>query len=371
MVLVSYGTGAPAATTEILRQLGSTQIKVSPRWGWMGGRSGGREIRIRYDDLDAIRDACPSVGQMAAGYRPGMGGPAYSADRSWPWAGMDGVGHEYQEVSDLKIIAGRWFTEEEEFDRAKVAVLNLPLAKGLFKNQDPIGQWIDCRSRRFEVIGVLWDPKSFQYGMFVPYTAALGLGEKSGKEIDWLAVKPVREDLGADAIGELRKAFGSIYAFDPDDQTALRIEEQTGFIAQVNAVSTGLEGLVITIALVALVLGCLGAANVVGITVAERSGEIGLRKALGATPLRIKAEVLAESLLLCVAGGGLGVLLGMAAVSVLGPLHLSASVEITPRADLQIFGVGLAVLVFVGTVAGLPAAKKAAGLDPVVTLREG
>ena len=85
----------------------------------------------------------------------------------------------------------------------------------------------------------------------------------------------------------------------------------------------GLQGLVHTIALLAVVLGCLGAANVVGIAVAERTAELGLRKALGATPTRIRMEVLTETLLLCLLGGVLGVLIGSLAIALLGPLEFS------------------------------------------------
>lgn len=373
MVLVSYGTAAPDATAEVLRQMGSTQIKVSARWGGggMGSTRRQRPIQIRYDDLPQIREACPSIGSMAPGYRPGMGGPVFGPERSWPWGTMAGVGVDYLNVADLLLVDGRWFTEEEELDRAEVAVLNLPLSEGLFPRGDAVGNWIETSGRRFEIVGVMFDAAAFAYSFYVPYTAALGLGEKSGRYVDFLSVKPLRHALTREAVTEVRQALASLYSFDPDDEKALRIEQQAEFIEQVDAVSTGLQGVVLAIALVALVLGCLGAANVVGITVAERRAEIGLRKALGATPARIRAEVLTESLLLCSAGGGVGVLLGGLAALALGPLKLNMTVELVPRADFVVLGIGFAVLVLVGAVAGMPAANRAAELDPAVTLREG
>lgn len=371
MVLVSYGTGAPDATAEVLRTMGSTQIKVQPARSWGPGSSKrGRKIQIRYDDLDAIRDACPSIGKMAAGTSPGMGGPAYGPVRSWPWARVMGVGHEYVDVARLDIVAGRWFSRADEDGRARLAVLNVPLAEGIFPEGSPLGQWIETSGRRFEVIGVVNDPEAFAYSFYIPYSAAMALGGRGGRNVEWLSVQPVRPDLAREAIGEIRSAIAGLYQFDPDDESILTVEEQTGFIEQVNAVSKGLEWLILTIAGVALVLGCLGAANVVGITVAERTSEIGLRKALGATAGRVRGQVLFESLALCLAGGGLGVALGLFAVTALGPLRLGDTVRIEPRADVTVLAVGLFVLVLVGTFAGLPAANRAAGLDPAVSLRD-
>ena len=371
MVLVSYGTGAPAATAEVLRTMGSTQIKVKPARSWgPGGSKRGRKIQIRYDDLDAIREACPSVGKMAAGTSPGMGGPAFGPSRSWPWARVMGVGHEYLDVARLDVVEGRWFTRGDEDGRARVAVLNVPLAEGLFPDGPALGHWVESKGRRFEIIGLVNDPEAFAYSFYIPYTAALTLGDRGGRNVEWISVLPRRPDLARDAIGEMRSAIASLYSFDPDDESILSVEEQTGFIEQVGAVSIGLEWLVLTIAGVALVLGCLGAANVVGITVAERTSEIGLRKALGATALRIRGQVLLESLALCVGGGGFGVLLGMLAVTALGPLRLGDHVSIEPRADLLVLGLGLGVLVLVGTLAGIPAANRAAALDPAVALRD-
>jgi putative ABC transport system permease protein len=307
---------------------------------------------------------------MSPGYSPGMGSGVWAPKRSWPWAGLRGVGSEYVDVADLEMIEGRWFSPADEANREKVAVLNLPLKEGLFGTESPLGEWVESRGRRFTIIGVVWDPEAFGYSFYVPYSATFGLGSSSGKSVDWLSVKPLRPDLAAEAVNEIRQALGTLYNFDPSDKNAVRINEETEFIAQVDGVAAGLRGLILTISLVALVLGCLGAANVVGITVQERVAEIGLRKALGATPRMIQGQILAESLLLCVGGGILGVALGWLAVLALGPLSLSTTIAVAPKIDPPLLLTGLAVLVMVGTVAGLPAARRAALLDPAVSLRD-
>lgn len=374
LVLMAYGNSAPEATTEVLKSMGSTQIKVEPRSrGWSGGGGGsrrGKKLEIKYEDLEAIRGACPSIAMMSPGYSPGMGSGVWAPKRSWPWAGLRGVGSEYVDVADLEMIEGRWFSPADEANREKVAVLNLPLKEGLFGTESPLGEWVESRGRRFTIIGVVWDPEAFGYSFYVPYSATFGLGSNSGKSVDWLSVKPIRPDLAAEAVTELRQALGTLYNFDPSDKNAVRINEETEFIAQVDGVAAGLRGLILTISLVALVLGCLGAANVVGITVQERVAEIGLRKALGATPRMIQGQILAESLLLCVGGGILGVALGWLAVLALGPLSLSTTIAVAPKIDPPLLLTGLAVLVMVGTVAGLPAARRAALLDPAVSLRD-
>ncbi len=371
LVLMAYGNSAPQATAEVLKQMGSTQIKVEPRMrGGPGGSRRGKRLEIKYDDLQLIREACPSIGDMSPGYSPGMGSPVFAPKRSWPWASLRGVGSEYLSVADLKMLEGRWFTAADEANHEKVAVINMPLAKGLFGNDSPLGEWLDARGRRFEIVGVVWDPAAFAYSFYVPYSATFGMGGSGGKMVDWLSVKPVRPDLAADAVSELRNALGTLYKFDPTDKTAVNITEQTEFIAQVNTVAAGLEALIWMISLVALVLGCLGAANVVGITVAERTSEIGLRKALGATPRMIQLQILTESLLLCLGGGLVGVGLGWAAVKALGPLSLSMTIDVAPKIDPPLLLTGLGVLVAVGTFAGLPAARRAARLDPAVALRD-
>jgi len=371
-VLISYASGVPETTGAVLRSLGGKEFIVEPqrsRGSGGGGSRRGRQIRIRYADLGAIREACPSIADLAPAYRPGRGGPVFSRSRSWPWASLTGVGHAYREVTDLRLVEGRWFTKEEELASEDVALITLPLAEGMFEGRSPLGEAIDAWGRRFEVIGVFESNASFSYSMMVPYPTAMEMGDTGGRYVSHIAFAPRRPDLSQAAIAEIRRALGALYSFDPSDTRAVDVQENTAFVERVEATSLALQGLVLTIAILALVLGCLGAANAVGIAVSERTSELGLRRALGATAGRIRGEVLAESLLLALAGGALGVALGSLAAGWLGPLEFSEQARLVPRVDLALFGVSFPLLLATAVLAGLPAANRAARVDPAVSLR--
>ncbi|MFT5048880.1 MAG: hypothetical protein ACI8QZ_000267 [Chlamydiales bacterium] len=370
-ILLSYATGLPETTGDLLRSMGSKEFIAEPRRSHGGGGSrGGRPIRIRYTDLAKVRDACPSIGGLAPAYRPGRGGPVFSTNRSWPWANVTGVGVEYREVTDLRISLGRWFTKEEEIGAREVAVVSMPLVEGMFDGRSPLGETIDTNGRRFEIIGAFESQAAFAYSLMVPYPTAMEMGDDGGRNVSQLAFAPRRADLAQEAIDEMRQALGTLYSFDPTDLRAIDIKENTAFVAQVEGVSLGLEALVLTIAVLALILGCLGAANVVGIAVAERTGELGLRKALGATAGRIRAEVLSETLLLCILGGVLGVAIGAAGVALLGPLSFTDQAALVPRVDATLLALSFVILVVTATLAGFPAARRASRLDPVQALHD-
>ena len=371
-VLLSYATGIPDATESILRSLGGKEFIVEPRrsrGAGAGGSRDGREIRIRYVDLDVIRAACPSIERMAPTYSPGRGGPVFSEDRSWPWARLNGVGFEYAEVIDLSILAGRWFTKAEELSTSEVALLSLPLVDGMYDGRRALGKNVDAWGRRFEVIGVYESNAAFAYSMLVPYPTAMEMGDTGGRYVSQIAFAPRRTDLASEAVTEIRTALGSLYSFDPTDTRAIDVKENIAFVERVEAVSLALHVLVLTIAAIALVLGCLGAANVVGIAVSERTSELGLRRALGATVARIRMEVLAETLMLSLLGGAAGVLLGWLSAGALGPLEFTPQARLVPDPDQTLLAIAFPVLMLTATLAGLPAAARASRIEPAVALR--
>jgi len=372
LVLLAYASGVPSATTSILRSLGGKEFIVEPRrmrGSTGGGSRGGRQIRIRYADLPAIREACPSIDTLAPTFSPGRGGPVFAIDRSWPWARTNGVGFEYAEVTDLAVLEGRWFTREEEFAASDVALISKPLAEGIFEGRPAVGESLDAAGRRFEIVGVYESAADFAYSLFVPYPTAMDLGDDDGRYVSSLAFAPRRPDLAKSAVAEMRQALGTLYSFDPADTRALDVKENIAFAERVEATGLALQILVGLIAAIALILGCLGAANVVGIAVSERTAELGLRRALGATAARVRAEVLTENLLLSVLGGVAGVALGWLAASALGPLEFTPQAILIPKTDARLLGALIPLLVVTATLAGLPAAQRASRVHPAEALR--
>ena len=365
MILLGYATGIPETTGTILRSLGSKEFIVEPE-----RTRNGRRQRIRYTDIATIASACPSIEIMAPAYRPGRGGPVYVDEGSWPWAALVGVGHEYRDVTGLNVVSGRWFSKDEELQAENFTLVSRKLAEGLFKGRSPLGEIVTVMAHRFEIIGVFESNASFQYSLFVPYPTAMELGDDGGRNISHLAFAPYSPSVAKAAVAEMRNALATIYGLDPTDNRAFDIKENTAFVEQVETVSVGLQVLILGIAGLTLVLGCLGAANVVGISVAERTQELGLRKALGATPARLRAEVLSETVFLCVAGGVLGVLVGGGGIALLGPLPFTEDALLVPQVDRSQLLVAFTVLVGVASFAGLPAARRAAALDPVEALRD-
>lgn len=372
-ILLSYSTGVPEATTSILRSLGGKEMTVEPkRSRGRGGSRSGRQIQIRYADMEVVREACPSIARLAPTYSPGRGGPAFSASQSWPWVRLSGVGYDYAEVTDLAIIEGRWFSREDEVLAADVGLISQPLAEGLFEGLSALGRPVDARGRRFEIIGVYESDARFAYSMFVPYTTAMEMGGDrggSGRNVSSLAFAPRRPDLAKDAVAEIRSALGTLYSFDPNDSAAIDVTENIAFAEQVEATSLALQTLVWTIAGIALVLGCLGAANVVGIAVSERLSELGLRRAIGAPAAQIRLEVLTETLFLSLAGGLAGIAIGALAASLLGPLEFTSETRLVPHPDPLLFAIAIPLLVITATLAGLPAATRASRVDPAIALR--
>lgn len=371
VVLVGLGEGLLGAVTGILRGMGEGQIVIVPgRTTGVGGeRRGGRPVRLRYEDIEevvATPDAFPSFQGLAA-YFDLRGGGASSSRYSIPWSPIRAVDHAYLDVRGLPITEGRWFTEVESIEGQWVAVLNEPLAKVVFPDGGAVGEWIEWRGRRMTVVGVVKDDSIFPYMVFLPYPTVTQLAD--ARYITGLIARPMPQEPWARAIGELRRVLGGIGGFDPGDATALEIEDNSAFTEKVATATTALQALVATIAAVSVLLGGLGVANMMVITVTERTAEIGLRKALGATPRVIFLQVFCEALAIVSAGGLVGAALGAAACLAIGSVPISpqhsAEIRFHPVA-LALSLLGLALIAFIS---GLLPARKAAALPAAEALR--
>ncbi len=368
VVLISAGGGLEHVVQRILRDLGEGQVAVTPgRTTGLGGvRRSGRQVRLRALDLEGIEEGLPSFDGVAY-YFDLRGGGATSWKYSIPWSPTRAVSRNYRRVRQLPIVEGRWFTPVEEVEGHWVTVLNEGLRRMIFRDHPAVGQWIEWNGRRMTVVGVVRDEALFPYIFFIPYRTVGALAD--ARWVSGLIARP-RPDVEWDrATRELRRVLGGIGGFDPTDTNAVEIETNEEFTARVRVVTLALHALVVTIAIVSILLGGLGVANMMVIGVTERTREIGLRKALGATRGAVFRHFFVEALVLLVPGGALGVVLGAVACRLVRMLPVSSTYTATVQFDL---GASLLCVVALGGVAMVSAtlpARRASRLAPAEALR--
>jgi putative ABC transport system permease protein len=230
-----------------------------------------------------------------------------------------------------------------------------------------VGQWIEWRGRRMTVVGIVRDEANFPYILFIPYSTVREMAD--ARYISGLLARPVPGESWSRAVAQLKQVLGYLGDFDPGDPFALEIEDNSEFTGKVSAVTTALHALVITIAGVSLLLGGLGVANMMVIAVTERTRELGLRKALGATPRGIFFQVLCEAFAIIFVGGVIGILAGAGACAAVGTLPMSPSYSADVTFDPQAALVSVVGLATVGILAGTIPARRAAALPAAEALR--
>lgn len=368
VILLAAGEGLQSTVTIVLRSLGEGQVMATPgRTTGVGGiRRSGREVRLRYDDVVAVKDDLPSFSHIAPFFYL-RGGGAASHRYSIPYSPVRAVDRDYLEARNLPVVEGRWFSAREEEEGEWVTVLNEGLRRMIFRDEPAVGQWVEWRGRRMDVVGVVRDEANFPYILFIPYKTVRHMAD--ARYISGLVARP-RPAVDWDrAIGELRRVLAGLGGFDPADENALEIENNSEFTSRVSTLSAALYALVVTIAGVSLLLGGLGVANMMVIAVTERTREIGLRKALGATRRSIFLQILFESLIVLAMGGVVGISLGALACGAIRELPMSgtytAGIEFNWIAALICLG-GLGI---VAVLASTIPARRAALLPAAEALR--
>ncbi len=272
-----------------------------------------------------------------------------------------GVMPEYEQVQNAKVEVGRWFTRNEEASASRVVLLGPTIAEELFGKVDPVNKNLKLNGQNYVVLGVLeakgggFGGPSFDNYIYVPLETAFQHFDATFIDSFIFSVRSQDDLIAATAaientlIQELEEDEFSVF-----DQTQLldTINQILG------ALTAGLGG----IAAISLVVGGIGIMNIMLVSVTERTREIGLRKALGATPKMILLQFLIEAALLSVIGGLIGLLIAFGGVQV---LQAYFPATITTQAVILAFGVSTVV----GLVFGAAPARKAAQLSPIEALR--
>jgi putative ABC transport system permease protein len=291
--------------------------------------------------------------------------------RNYRWAQTDGVSPNYDRISNLTIRKGRFFSEADNQQRRNVLVIGINAADALFPNPDEeiIGKTIRMNGTTWEIIGVLEKRKAGFFGeneedrkVFLPYRTARKVAPQRNYLLHIIKAKSGRlEEALQDSESVLRQRRENKFG-EPND---FDIKTASKFIEQFDSITAMVGLIAIAISSLGLLVGGIGVMNIMLVSVTERTKEIGIRKAIGATKGAIVLQFLLEAMTLTFFGGILGVTLAVGISQIVMLLIPSIPASIPMWAVVS----GLTVSVGVGLVFGVLPARKAANLDPIECLR--
>ncbi len=284
-----------------------------------------------------------------------------------------GVAPGHQFIEKTLLMKGRYINERDLENKTKVAVIGRMVAKDLFKTEEPIGKYIDIGSTAFKVVGVFQDDggdREERY-IYLPYTTRQLL-EKGNDKVDQLIVTFPKEMGHAGAIAfetSLKRYFKDKKSIDPRDPNGIYFQNLTDELKQSQQFAVVLQLIVSFVGLGTLIAGIIGISNIMVFVVKERTKELGIRKALGATPRSVIQMILQESVFITTISGYLGLFLGIVVLKNIG-LKLEDYFIKDPFIDFSTALAATVVLIIFGAVAGYIPAKRASSIKPIVALRD-
>jgi len=289
-----------------------------------------------------------------------------------------GVVPEYSQIRNMPIDPGRWFNDEDNSQHRRVAVVGWELLKNMFPGVPAVGSTILLNDMDFKVIGVI--PKIGKEGqngtnhrIFVPFDTMRMLfpltAQNSENAISFINYRPVKKELHIEAMNEVHAIVARRHGFDPKLDDAFNDWDTIDGAIRVAKIFDAMDWFLGVVGVVTLGLGAIGIINIMLVSVTERTREIGLRKALGATHRNIMTQFFVEGAFLTAFSGGIGLAITTVFVTLLAQLPSPEGFD-TPRIVPTSALVAILSLSLAGIAAGLYPARKAALLPPVEALRQ-
>ncbi|WP_396220337.1 ABC transporter permease [Gemmatimonas sp.] len=324
-----------------------------------------RNPPIRPNEVESLR-RLPSI--EAVGERLDWGTKVKYRERELPSASVEGYSAEWTTISAPEVYPGRAFTSAEARTGARVAVITTLMATRLFDESDPVGKSVTLNGVPFEVIGVYKDNSSFLSGgerpkAVIPVQSLIRYVGARASGVS-LAVKP-REGVARDiALDDVTATLRGMRGTRPRDESSFAIITQDKLLETYNSIFGMFFLVMIALSAVGLIVGGVGVVAIMMISVTERTREIGVRKALGATKATILWQFLVEAATLTGIGGAIGLFVGW-----LGALGIRSFTPIQASIPPMAVVVALGASAVTGILFGMLPASRAARLDPVDALR--
>lgn len=348
------------------------------------GLKSGRQLTFTEDEVSAISNQVEASRLITARYNTNQ---TISHGTEYGSYGFRGVMPSYYDIEKLTIPPGkgRFINEMDMKEKNKVIVLDQKIVDVLFKNEDPLGKMVRAGQVMFKVVGINTKKEQWEgSNAYIPFSTAQAIYNPKHKfgqitfTVEGLTTKAQNDRFNE----SLRRMMGQRLNFNPEDQQALYIWNAQSEYVETMKIFDGITLFVTIIGILTLIAGIVGVSNIMLVSVKERTREIGIRKAIGATPLAILQTIILESIFITTLFGYIGMMLGIGLTELINYFMVQAAngKPVTDERQMSIFtnptvDIGYAlfatiILIIAGVIAGYLPARKAVRVQPIEAMRQ-
>tara|TARA_S200000501_G_scaffold89569_2_gene82684 strand:- start:9363 stop:10637 length:1275 start_codon:yes stop_codon:yes gene_type:complete len=340
----------------------------------------GRKITLKVSDMEYLKRQVPQIEYVAARNATGVfGGTSPLVVRKNKSSNYNLYGDypDYIKIATKKLYdGGRFINDNDIINSRKVCVIGERTLEELYeKGENPVGTYIRIKDIYFQVIGV----HKFIQGagfdsdgdIFIPFTTFKKI-YNTGDRVNWFTIAAYDEANAVEVEKEIKVALRRRHRISPEDERAIGSFNLGEIFTRIMGFSNGMTFISLVVGIATIIAGVIGIGNILLISVKERTKELGVRRALGATPVEVRNQIILESVFLTFVAGVMGIILGALVLAGINLLtqDLSTFPYTNPTVPIPLILGALFIMIFLGTLIGLIPAQRAVSIKPIDALRE-